>query len=145
MEWKKYLLPVGGLVAFFFLIKKAVLAQNVTFELNSIQVDGSIINPELKVNLVANNPTLETAVLSGISGKIYSDGNTYIGNIISTAVVDILPNAKTIIPITANLVTSGILETIANVINSKNANFTFIGTAIIDNILVPLNISYKVI
>jgi len=143
MNIKKYLLPTVGLLGFFYLIKKAVLVNNVVFRLRSAKVDGNILNPVLKTTFDIFNPTDATATVSNITGKVYANGNIYLGDIISYQQITIEKNGTTSIDIIGNLVTSGIVSTISNFINSSNVTFSFVGSAIVDGIALPISIDYK--
>ena len=73
MALKNYLLPAGVLALIIFGARKLYFAQNLFFTISKVDFSGTILNPTLNIELIANNITNVSATVYSIDGKIYAN------------------------------------------------------------------------
>lgn len=138
---KKSLLYIAGAVAAIYFGVQALryrqVANKLLYTLGAVSIDGT----KVKVTINILNPTGVSATIKSIAGDMLTNGNKiatlqYFGKTI------VQPNAST--AITIELVPSalGLISTVANALCSGyKPNFKLIGTANVNNISIPLNIT----
>jgi LEA14-like dessication related protein len=137
----KSLLYIAGAVAAIYFGVQALryrqVANKLLYTLGDVSIDGT----KIRVTINILNPTGVSATIKSIAGDMLTNGNKiatvqYFGKTIVSA------NAST--AITIELVPSvlGIVSTISNALyGGYKPNFKLIGTANVNNISIPLNIT----
>lgn len=113
------------------------VANKLLYTLGAISIDGT----KVKVTINILNPTGVSATIKSIAGDMLASGNKiatlqYFGKTV------VQPNAST--AITVELVPSavGLIATVANALyGGYKPNFKLIGTANVNNISIPINVS----
>jgi hypothetical protein len=141
------LLPVlliGGIAAIYFL-RMGVMGQNISFIFRNIKIKGgTIIQPNVIVTLGVQNPTNTSAVIRSVTGRLIYEGKTF-ATFSNFTQSTIKGNSETVLDITAIPNFSGVIDVINNVIvNRRNgAEIKIIGTANVNNIVIPINSSFS--
>lgn len=138
---KKSLLYVAGAAAAIYfgiqIMRYRQVANKLLYTLGAISIDGT----KVKVTINILNPTGVSATIKSIAGDMLASGNKiatlqYFGKTV------VQPNAST--AITVELVPSavGLIATVANALyGGYKPNFKLIGTANVNNISIPINVS----
>ena len=142
---KKGIVLIGLGVAAFYLFRKLKLSQSVNILFRNLKVGGSLLKPELKLELAIQNATLVPVTFKSFTGNVYVNGE-YLSNFSSFGDQKIAANSESMITITAR---PGILSAAKNIIAFlKNPKQKFIaelkGSANINNIPVPVNEIVKI-
>lgn len=138
------LLLIGGIATIYFL-RMGVMGQNISFIFRNIKIKGgSIIQPNIILTLGVQNPTNSQAVIRSITGRLIYEGKTF-ATFSNFTQSTIRSNSESLIDITAIPNFSGVIDVINNVIINKRtgAEITIKGTANVNNIVIPLNSSFK--
>lgn len=138
---KKSLIYVAGAAAAIYfgiqIMRYRQVANKLLYTLGGVSIDGT----KVKVTINILNPTGVSATIRSIAGDMLTSGNKiatlqYFGKTI------VQPNAST--SITIELVPSavGLITTVANAIyGGYKPNFKLIGTANVNNISIPINVT----
>jgi len=138
---KKSLIYVAGAAAAIYfgiqIMRYRQVANKLLYTLGGVSIDGT----KVKVTINILNPTGVSATIRSIAGDMLTNGNKiatlqYFGKTI------VQPNAST--SITIELVPSavGLITTVANAIyGGYKPNFKLIGTANVNNISIPINVT----
>ena len=124
--------------------KKYVLLQNVKIEIGSVNFDGGLLNPNIKVNLVVSNPTQLTARFTALDGYILDSKKNKIGQLSINGIYSIDAESSILIPLNIQTNTSSILNTVADYFYNKTENFDISGYATVDGIPVPYHFNINV-
>lgn len=138
---KKSLFYVAGAAAAIYfgiqIMRYRQVANKLLYTLGGVSIDGT----KVKVTINILNPTGVSATIRSIAGDMLTNGNKiatlqYFGKTV------VQPNAST--SITIELVPSavGLIATVANALyGGYKPNFKLIGTANVNNISIPINVS----
>lgn len=139
MIWIIGLLGLGGL----YLLTRRSLAKNLIFNLSDIRFKGSVLRPIIQVSFTVQNPTNQKAILKGVAGNLNFNGNP-VSNVSNFVEQTIQPRSESIINIDVKPSLIGVSSTIIDVIRgkAKGGQFTFVGSANVDGIVLPINQTY---
>lgn len=130
------LVYVGVGAIAWYALRKYRLYQGIQFSVAGASVR---VKPfELIIRMNVNNPTPVTARLSKITGSIYQD-SAFIAQVNSDQVQVIQPYNRSMISLSIKPDLLGVLEAVAN----YRVPFQFIGSAVVDGIPIPLNLTYQ--
>lgn len=151
------LLPALGLtVVGVFLLQKvsaAAAATRINFLVGGVKLASIGFTPILNVTVVAQNPTNSTFTINSFVGNVFLNGDM-IGNaagFIPTTVKPASPGGltgQTEIPLNVSLNGLTLVSDIVSVITGQAqvaAVVRLVGTANVDNLLLPIDITYKLI
>jgi hypothetical protein len=124
--------------------KKYVLLQNVKIEIGSVNFDGGLLNPNIKINLVVKNPTQLTARITALDGFILDSKKNKIGVLSINGIYSIDAGSYIIIPLNIQTNTSNILNTVSDFFYNKTKNFDISGYATVDGLPVPYHFNINV-
>lgn len=134
----------GGYLA--YQVVRGMAIQKMDFSLQGISASQDFLTTNVKLKLRITNPTGQTNTLDNLYGNIYANGQ-YLGYASLPAQIVIGPNGQTDAEIgvaISDLSLLGLMISIASGAAS-NAVINFTGTAIVDKLIFPVNLSYKVI
>lgn len=124
--------------------KKYVLLQNVKIDIASVNFDGGLLNPNIKVNLIVSNPTQIEARVTALNGFILDSKKNKIGSLSINGIYSIDAGSSIIIPLNIQTNTSSLLNTVANYFYNKAENFNISGFATVDGVPVPYQFNINV-
>jgi hypothetical protein len=135
---------IGGLAA-WFLISKRSLSNNIKFVFRKIKFGGKLLQPKVFITLGAQNPTNTGATIKSIVASVNYNGKTF-ADVSSFLTQRINPGSESNIVLIAEPQIVGIFGTIREMIRSGKikGNFEITGTANIDGINFPLQISQSI-
>jgi len=135
---------IGGLTAWYLLSKRS-LSNNIKFVFRKIGFGGKILQPKVYITLGAQNPTNTGATIKSIVASVNYNGNTF-ADVSSFVTQKINPGSESNIVLIAEPSVVGIFGTIREMIRSGKikGNFEITGTANIDGINFPLQISQSI-
>jgi hypothetical protein len=139
-----FLLIGGGLVA-LYIFAKSSLSNNIKFVFRKIGFGGKILQPKVYITLGAQNPTNTGATIKSIVASVNFNGKTF-ADVSSFVTQRINPGSESNIVLIAEPSVVGIFGTIREMIKSGNikGNFEITGTANIDGINLPLQITQTI-
>ena len=142
MKMKNLLLFLGaGAIAYYFYSKKK-LATALQYSIEAVSIKGTKII--LKLGLL--NPTGTPANFNSFVGTLFVKG-IQVATIENFNKTKIAPNSKTIIDFTITPTGLGILQTISKLLKKgglKNLSAELKGTANVDSVNFPVDITYNV-
>ena len=103
-----------------------------------------IANNKLQIKLGLSNPTNASVTINSIVGVLNSKGND-IANVQSFETVKILPNNKTFINLDVTPSLVGLFTTVKQIVKKgglKNLNLKFKGTANVNGLPLPIDLTY---
>jgi hypothetical protein len=130
---------LGGLA--FWLYSRKRLKETALFSFDGVR----IANNKLQIKLGLSNPTNASVTINSIVGVLNSKGND-IANVQSFEKVTILPNNKTIISLDVTPSLIGLFTTVKQIVKKgglKNLNLKFKGTANVNGLPLPIDITYS--
>lgn len=134
------LLIVGaGLAAWYFWTRANAL-KSLVFNPVGLGVQGAAISLQMEVD----NPTSNSLQLNGFAGQLYVNGSP-IGNVTDFQPVMVLPGAARInLLITPNVfgIAAGVISQLDGSEGSGNFSASLVGTANVNGIPLPVNISF---
>lgn len=139
------LLTAGGLIAYNFAIKGHSLS-TVNFYPDKVQSVNMVSGtPYMVVGLLVQNTSGQKLVVNSVAGNVYAN-DTLIGNAANFSPYAINPNSQGMMYLQIRFALLGIVNDIINAFQSKNftQNMEFDGYANVDNVQVPIKITYKV-
>jgi len=142
-EMKKNIIWIAAAAAaIYFIIRKSSFAKNLIFSFNNIKLVGKLLQPELIITLLVQNPTKQAATITAISGTLYLD-NKAISNISNFNQQFIQPQMESLFSFSAKPGVIGIANVLSEIFfsktKSKQYSFKFIGTANVDGVLLPID------
>jgi LEA14-like dessication related protein len=143
MAAKKWLAALVGAAAVYWIYSKYRFSQGVSFVISRVGLGGSILDPQINLEVTINNPTAYRTELSNLQAELYLVDNTKIANVFYNNRTVILANSQAVLPLQAVTTLEGAIVAIREVIQQKNANFRLTGTAQVDGILLPFDIKYS--
>lgn len=133
-------LGLGALVLWAY--NKYVLAKNISVTIVDFNINGTIGNQSFSVTFRIYNPTNISATFSGFLGAIYDSNNNKVMDLQTNGSYTIPPTGTVNIPVTGQIGILNLLNSVNDIIN-QNQNYTLVGSAIIDGVMLPVN--YEVI
>ena len=124
--------------------RKYVLLQNVKINVGSVNFDGGLLNPNIKINIIVSNPTQIEARVTALDGYILDSKKNKIGILSINGIYSIDAGSSIIIPLNIQTNTSNILNTVADYFYNKMENFYISGYATVDGIPVPYHFNINV-
>jgi hypothetical protein len=124
--------------------RKYVLLQNVKIDVGSVNFDGGLLNPNIKINIIVSNPTQIEARVTALDGYILDSKKNKIGILSINGIYSIDAGSSIIIPLNIQTNTSNILNTVADYFYNKMENFDISGYATVDGIPVPYHFNINV-
>jgi len=138
-----FTLAVLGL-ATWWAWKKYVLLQNVQIELGSASLDGGLLNPNIKINVIIRNPTELSAKVTQLDGFIVDSNKNKIARLSIDGIYEIDPGSYKVIPLDIQTSTFRLLNTLSDFYYNKRQNFDISGYATVDNIPVPYQFNVNI-
>lgn len=129
---------LGGLA--FWLYSRKRLKETALFSFDGVR----IANNKLQIKLGLSNPTNASVTINSIVGVLNSKGND-IANVQSFEKVTILPNNKTFISLDVTPSLVGLFTTVKQIVKKgglKNLNLRFKGTANVNGLPLPIDVTY---
>ena len=139
---KNFIWLAVGAVGLYFL-SRYNFSQRINFVLNRIGVKGSFFQPTIELSIGLQNPTNQRATFKSLSGSLYVN-EKYVANVSSFGDQTISANSESNILINTRPSATGVFDTVKELISGGiNAGYivTLTGTANIDNISYPVNIT----
>ena len=131
---------IGGLAGILYL--KYNMAKSLQYSFADIDLGaGSILQPQILVNLSITNPTAIPATINAVNATIYNN-NIVLGTINATYEQVIPSNASIILQLPVNLQLGGILTDISAQLKKTGTNFEIKGSVQADLITVPIDLNY---
>lgn len=124
--------------------KKYTLLENVQIEIGSVNFDGGLLNPNIKIDLKVVNPTKLEATVTSLNGVILDNKRNRLGTLSINGVYNISPGALQYIPINIQTDTVALLTSAVEYFTNKTETLNISGYATIDNVPVPYNFSITV-
>ena len=124
--------------------RKYVLLQNIKIDVGSVNFDGGLLNPNIKINIIVSNPTQIEARVTSLDGYILDSKKNKIGILSINGIYSIDAGSSIIIPLNIQTNTSNILNTVADYFYNKIENFDISGYATVDGIPVPYHFNINV-
>ena len=140
---RKMILPIIALgAAAFFILRRSTFAKNLVFVFRGIKIGGRWLSPKIELTIGIQNPSNQKANFKSMSAVI-SWNNSEFGNVSSFTPVTINPNSETNIKVIVEPSVLGLYDTIKTLIKTglKNGKISIVGTANVDNLQIPINIS----
>jgi hypothetical protein len=140
------LLAIGGI----YVISKlttAGSASRLNFTISNLQLGTSGLIPVISLNLLAQNPTNSSFVVQSIVANAFVNGEQ-VGNVSDFTPVSIGPNSQGSIPLTVLMNAAVVVEDVLNILTGAagvSAVVSVVGTANISGLVLPVNLSYKII
>jgi hypothetical protein len=142
MKLGNYIAIGGAIAAIMWVNSRKNLLISTVFTLKGVSVGGSLLNPQLTIQLAAINTSKNSQDINSIIGQIFLNDTILIGNVYQPVKQTIAANATSVIELPVNVKLAGVLDTISQLISRKNGKFSFVGTINVFGINVPVNQSY---
>lgn len=141
----KYILWIAAGAATLFLLTRVSLSKRLNFVFQGLRTGGTVLQPQIEISVLAQNPTNNRATLRSLSGQLFLN-DKFIANISSFQPQTIEPNSETAIRINARPSVVGIFSTIKNVLTNKTGTnvVSITGAANVDNVSLPFEISQTI-
>jgi hypothetical protein len=143
MAAKKWLATLLGAAAVYWIYSKYRFSQGVSFIISRIGLGGSILDPQINLDVTINNPTAFTTQLSNLKAELFLASGTKVADVFYNNRTVILANSQAVLPLKAVTTLEGAIVAIREVIQQKKADFRLTGTAQVDGILLPFDIKYS--
>jgi hypothetical protein len=117
--------------------KKYVLLQNVIIEIGSVSIDGGLLNPNFRVNLLIRNPTELEAYLTELDGLIVDKQKNKIAKLTINGIFKVDPYSFILVPLDVKLDSFKVLNSISEFFYNKEQEFKLSGYATVDGIPIP--------
>jgi hypothetical protein len=143
MAAKKWLAALIGTAAVYWIYSKYRFSQGVSFIISRIGLGGSILDPQINLDVTINNPTAFTTQLSNLKAELFLASGTKVADVFYNNRTVILANSQAVLPLKAVTTLEGAIVAIREVIQQKKADFRLTGTAQVDGILLPFDIKYS--
>ena len=143
MAAKKWLATLVGAAAVYWIYSKYRFSQGVSFIISRIGLGGSILDPQINLDVTINNSTAFTTQLSNLKAELFLASGTKVADVFYNNRTVILANSQAVLPLKAVTTLEGAIVAIREVIQQKKADFRLTGTAQVDGILLPFDIKYS--
>lgn len=146
----KYLVPIGlGILGVWALTKYAKGSALTRLKLSIFGADlaGSLSNPEVNVNVLAQNPTNEDIRVTAMVADVYVNDN-FVGNVSNFVAFVIQPATETAFPLKVRLNVPGLFSQIADILKGTGglqAKIRVLGTLNVEGTIVPIDLTHKII
>jgi LEA14-like dessication related protein len=137
------LLTLGG-VFVLSKITAAGAASRLNFIIANVGFSQTGITSVLNLVINVQNPTNTPFTISSLAGNVLLNGNL-IGNIAGFNQTIVAANSQTPLGVTVSLSTIATLNDLYSVFSAGHAIVTVQGTANVDNIPLPINLTYTVV
>jgi len=133
-----------------WLVNKAVktsVVNRVNFLIDAVRPSYEGLNPVLTFDIKAQNPTNDTFTIKSLTGNVSVNGQ-YAGNISSFQETIITANSESRLTLKAKMSAGGLSEQIVNLIQGRVPSQVLIriqGTANVDTLLFPVDLTYKIV
>jgi hypothetical protein len=124
--------------------RKYVLFQNIQIQIASVTIDGGLLNPNFRVQLIVRNPTQSEATLTELTGLIEDKKKNKIATLSITDSYKIDPDSFILVPLDIKMNSFKVLESIADFYYNKTQDFNLIGIATVNNIPIPYQFNVTV-
>lgn len=138
---KKLLGALALLGVGYWLYTRKELKDSAQFSFEGVRIAGN----QLQIKLGLLNPTNAAITINSIVGVLNSKGND-IANVSSFEKVQVQPNNKTFINLTVQPSLIGLFTTVKQIVKNgglKNLSLKFKGTANVNGLTLPIDITYK--
>ena len=117
--------------------KKYVLLQNVIIEIGSVNIDGGLLNPNFRINLLIRNPTELEAYLTELDGLIVDKQKNKIAKLTINGIFKVDPYSFILVPLDVKLDSFKVLNSISEFFYNKEQEFKLSGYATVDGVPIP--------
>ena len=143
MAAKKWLAALVGAAAVYWVYSKYRFSQGVSFVISRVGLGGSILDPQINIEVTIYNPTAFQTELSNVMAQLYLASGLKIADVYYNKKTIIKANSQVNLPFVAVTTLEGAITSIREIISSKKANFRLAGTAQVDGVLLPFDIKYS--
>lgn len=141
---KKYLGLIIAAGAAYYFFRKYRVGKNARFYFKAVSIKGK----KLVIRIAVQNPTNSSIKLQSLAGEVYAN-DKLVGNVSSFTPIQIAANSETvlsfdIVPNVAGLINliSNFVKTLVKKTQKLGLRIKLDGTANVDGISLPVNISY---
>ena len=124
--------------------KKYVILQNVEIKIGSVDIDGGLLNPNFRVNLIVKNPTDLEAYLTELDGVIVDKSKNKIAKLSINGIYKIDPNSFILIPLDVRLNSLKVINSVTDFFYNKQQEFNLTGFATVDGVPIPYSFNVNV-
>ena len=143
MAAKKWLAALVGAAAVYWIYSKYRFSQGVSFVISRVGLGGSILDPQINIEVTIYNPTAFQTELSNVMAQLYLASGLKIADVYYNKKTIIKANSQVNLPFVAVTTLEGAITSIREIISSKKADFRLAGTAQVDGVLLPFDIKYS--
>lgn len=143
MAAKKWLAALVGAAAVYWVYSKYRFSQSVSFVISRVGLGGSILDPQINIEVTIYNPTAFQTELSNVMAQLYLASGLKIADVYYNKKTIIKANSQVNLPFVAVTTLEGAITSIREIISSRKADFRLAGTAQVDGVLLPFDIKYS--
>ena len=143
MAAKKWLAALFGAAAVYWVYSKYRFSQGVSFVISRVGLGGSILDPQINIEVTIYNPTAFQTELSNVMAQLYLASGLKIADVYYNKKTIIKANSQVNLPFVAVTTLEGAITSIREIISSRKADFRLAGTAQVDGVLLPFDIKYS--
>ena len=143
MAAKKWLAALFGAAAVYWVYSKYRFSQGVSFVISRVGLGGSILDPQINIEVTIYNPTAFQTELSNVMAQLYWASGLKIADVYYNKKTIIKANSQVNLPFVAVTTLEGAITSIREIISSRKADFRLAGTAQVDGVLLPFDIKYS--
>lgn len=142
MAAKKWLAALFGAAAVYWVYSKYRFSKAVTYEISKIGVGGSILDPQINIDVLVNNPTNVNTEFGNLRSELFLSSGQKIANVYYNQKIVIKANSSVNLPLIAVTTLESAIISINELIRTRKAEFRLTGTAQIDGNTLPFDIKY---
>jgi len=124
--------------------KKYVILQNIEIKIGSVDIDGGLLNPNFRVNLIVKNPTDLEAFVTELDGVIVDSSKNKIAKLSINGIYKIDPNSFILIPLDVRLDSFKVINSVTDFFYNKQQEFNLSGFATVDGVPIPYSFNVNV-
>jgi len=124
--------------------KKYVILQNVEIKIGSVDIDGGLLKPNFRVNLIVKNPTDLEAFVTELDGVIVDSSKNKIAKLSINGIYKIDPNSFILIPLDVRLDSFKVINSVTDFFYNKQQEFNLSGFATVDGVPIPYSFNVNV-
>lgn len=143
MAEKKWLAALVGAAAVYWIYSKYRFSKGVSFVISRLGLGGSILDPQINIEVTIYNPTAFRTELSNLRAQLYLATGLKVADVFYNNRTVIMANSQVIVPLTAVTTLEGAIVAIRELIKQKKADFRLAGTAQVDGVTLPFDIKYS--